>query len=58
MDMDTRALLKIEFAYTTWDDSCKDPYVDGDDLRQCRRPKGHDMEIGHAAGYDYVTWKA
>lgn len=36
----------LEFAYTTWDDSCQDPYSPH---YQCRRPRGHHGP--HAAGF-------
>ncbi len=38
--------LDLEFAFTTWQQSCQDP---SPCLRQCRRRKGHDGL--HAAGF-------
>ncbi len=50
------AQLDLEFAYTAWPDSCRDPVVfgsrvlgTGPNLYQCRRRAGHDGD--HAAGY-------
>jgi hypothetical protein len=40
------ATLTLEFAYTTWEQSCRDLYTID---QACRRPRGHDGE--HAAGY-------
>jgi hypothetical protein len=40
------ARLTAEFAYTTWQQSCRDLYTID---QACRRPRGHDGE--HAAGY-------
>lgn len=42
--------LDLEFAFTTWSDSCQDPYSLN---QQCRRRKGHEErdDIGHAAGF-------
>jgi hypothetical protein len=47
MDLDT------EFAFTPWEDSCRDPHPT---IRQCRRPRGHDGD--HAAGWGErrITW--
>lgn len=46
--------LTMEFAYTTWDDSCQDPYSP---YYQCRRPRGHAGD--HAAGFGAgrIIWK-
>jgi len=42
----TDAVLDVEFAYTAWENSCRDLYS----LAQCcRRPAGHDDD--HASGY-------
>lgn len=51
---DTDETLSLEFAYTTWDDSCQDPY---NGSYQCRRPAGHDGD--HAAGFGAarLTWE-
>ena len=38
--------LDLEFAYTSWAASCRDP---SPTLQQCRRRRGHDGE--HAAGF-------
>jgi hypothetical protein len=46
--------IKLEFAYTSWGDSCKDPYT----LEIfCRRQVGHKGE--HAAGFtsDVVLYR-
>ncbi len=40
------AQLDLEFAYTPWRESCRDPIPT---LQQCRRRAGHDGD--HAAGY-------
>lgn len=50
----TDAELDQEFAYTTWEQSCRDPYPP--DL-ECRRQRGHDGD--HAAGYGdaRVRWE-
>jgi len=47
--------LDLEFAYTTYDDSCKDLY---NPFYLCRRPWDH--EGFHAAGFgtDRITWDA
>lgn len=42
---DDRA-LDLEFAFTTWQESCRDPYPT---LQQCRRRAGHEGQ--HAAGF-------
>jgi hypothetical protein len=40
------ARLTLEFAYTSWQQSCRNLYT----IEQaCRRPRGHEGE--HAAGY-------
>ncbi len=38
--------LDLEFAYTSWPESCRDP---SPTMQQCRRPYRHDGD--HAAGY-------
>ncbi len=50
------AQLDLEFAFTSWRESCRDPAVAPSvipgaflDLLQCRRRAGHDGD--HAAGY-------
>jgi len=45
--------LDLEFAYTTYDDSCRDLYSP---LYLCRRPAGH--QGAHAAGFgiDRLRW--
>lgn len=50
----TDAELDVEFAYTTWQQSCRNLYTID---QACRRPRGHDD--GHAAGYGSarVRWK-
>lgn len=42
--------IELEMAYTTWEQSCKDPVIDPyGDLRECRRDKRH---VGpHASGF-------
>ncbi len=42
----TDAQLDLEFAYTPWAESCRDP---SPTLQECRRRRGHDE--GHAAGF-------
>lgn len=44
----------LEFAYTSWADSCR---THGPGGRSCRRPAGHTGR--HAAGYDtgFVDWE-
>jgi hypothetical protein len=51
--MITDERLDLEFAYVTYDDSCRDLYGP---WHLCRRPRGHDGE--HAAGYgtNRVRW--
>ena len=49
--------LDMEFAYTSWADSCRDPLLDDEsDFRECRRATGHDGD--HAAGFGAhrITW--
>lgn len=45
MTPDDRA-LDLEFAFTPWSESCRDPYPT---LQQCRRRAGHEGQ--HAAGF-------
>lgn len=45
-----------EFAYTTWEQSCKDPAVIQGDLRECRRPKGHKSVHASGHGKDLLMW--
>jgi hypothetical protein len=47
------AQLDLEFAYTTYDDSCRDLYSPH---YLCRRPAGHGGD--HAAGFglDRLRW--
>ena len=56
MPIVTDEALDAEFAYTSWDCSCQDPFASGRDLRQCRRPAHHGG--AHAAGFarDRVRW--
>jgi hypothetical protein len=51
--MSTDERLDLEFAYTTYRDSCRDLYSP---LLLCRRPAGHDGV--HAAGFGVtrVRW--
>jgi hypothetical protein len=43
--------LETEMAYTSWDQSGKDPHVTGTgDLRECRRPANHNGAF-HASGF-------
>lgn len=43
--------LETEMAYTSWDQSCKDPHITGTgDLRECRRPANHGGGF-HASGF-------
>lgn len=57
------ASIQTEMAYTTYAESCKDPFLtDGADfppeLRECRRTARH--EGAHASGHGrgYVEWPA
>ena len=52
MSFDER--LDLEFAYTSYRDSCRDPYSPS---YRCRRPIGHDG--AHAAGFGAhrVRWE-
>jgi hypothetical protein len=57
------ASIQTEMLYTTYGESCRDPYLtDGADfpaeLRECRRPHGH--QGNHASGFRayYVEWPA
>lgn len=45
--------LTLEMAYTSWADSCKDPTPD---LRECRRPHGHDGAHASGHGDGLRTW--
>ena len=50
-------LLDLEFAYTSWDDSCRDLLLtDGADFRECRRSSGHEGDHASGFGYGRVTW--
>lgn len=51
--MDTNDRLDLEFAYTSWADSCRDVYSVS---YCCRRPDGHPGQ--HAAGFGWhrVIW--
>lgn len=55
MDVNTWAARKLEqieleMAYTSWEQSCKDPLLPAEhDERACRRQAGH--EDYHAAGF-------
>lgn len=53
-----RDLLMLEFAWTTWEDSCKAYLLTDDSLRECRRPKRHNDEMGHASGFgdELMCW--
>lgn len=46
--------IALEIAYTTWDESCKDPLAEG--LRECRRPHGHDGDHASGHGEGLRTW--
>ncbi len=46
MDACTDAQLDVEFAYTTWQESCRDLHTID---QACRRPRSHRGE--HAAGF-------
>ena len=41
--------IQLEMAYTTYEDSCRDPAIVDGDLVQCRRPRWHEPH-NHAAG--------
>lgn len=47
--MEMRELILLEFAWTTWEDSCKAHLLTVNGLRECRRPKGHKGR--HASGF-------
>lgn len=48
--------LSIEMAYTTWAESCQDPYITPEgSLRQCRRRNNHTGD--HASDHPLTTWK-
>lgn len=58
-----RQLQAIEtaMAYTTWDQSCKDPHLTpGGDLRECRRPNHHPgaHASGHSENGTLIFWNA
>lgn len=42
-------LLELEMQYTPWDWACRDAAAFGEDLRQCRRTRGHEGK--HASGF-------
>lgn len=43
--------LETEMAFTSWDQSCKEPHVTSSgDLRECRRPAKHGGGF-HASGF-------
>jgi hypothetical protein len=51
--------IETEMAYTTWDESCKDPTViPNGDFRECRRPKNHKgpHASGHSANNSLIVW--
>lgn len=55
------ASIQTEMAYTTYAESCKDPYLtDGADfppeLRECRRRNKHDGTHASGHGRWYVEW--
>ena len=55
------ASVQTEMAYTTYGESCKDPYLtDGADfpaeLRECRRPYGHQGDHASGFGRHFVQW--
>lgn len=57
------ASIQTEMAYTTYDESCRDPYLtDGADfpaeLRECRRPKRHQGNHASGFGRHFVEWPA
>lgn len=57
------ASIQTEMAYTTYDESCRDPYLtNGADfpaeLRECRRPKRHNGNHASGFGRGYVEWPA
>jgi hypothetical protein len=50
-------ILDLEFAFTTWDQSCKDPLLtDLADFRQCRRAIDHDGDHACGFGSARVRW--
>lgn len=52
----TQAEVEHEMAWTTWQESCRDPAVIDGSLRQCRRRARHNDD--HASGYGrhYRKW--
>jgi hypothetical protein len=51
-------LIEQEIAYTTWEDSCKEPAVVGGEPRECRRQKNHDgvCASGFTANQTFKVW--
>lgn len=49
--------LDLEFAWTTWEQSCKDEHPDRAD-RACRRPKHHTEDHASGFGSQRLTWAA
>ena len=45
--------LDEEMAWTTWADSCRDPYPP---FRQCRRPRKHDGDHASGFGANRLIW--
>lgn len=57
------ASIQTEMAYTTYGESCRDPYLtDGADfpaeLRECRRAAKHEGVHASGHGRHYVEWPA
>lgn len=64
-DYPTDAILDLEFAYTSWRDSCRDTitggHVDADgllhfDVRACRRPYRHEGQCAAGYGTHRIRW--
>lgn len=59
MDVAAAAIIKLEFAYVSWDLSCKDATVtDTQQLVQCRRAKNHDgvHAVFGAGSHGITVW--
>lgn len=49
--------IELEMAYTSWEQSCKDPVVGPTgDLRECRRQHGHAGPHASGHGEQLILW--
>lgn len=57
--MDELEQIEREYAYGTWQDSCRDEAITGDlsDLRYCRRPLHHKGLCASGRGADMARWQ-